>query len=401
MHKEVAPLVVPFWEKAEFPYALLEKFRKLGLTGGDIRGYGSAGLSHMQYVLANMEMARVDPSTSTFFTVHCGLAMTSVDLCGNEEQKKRFLEPMARLEKVGCFGLTEPNRGSDASNLETTARKVPGGWLLNGEKRWIGNGTWADIIIIWAKNLETGQICGYIVEKGAPGFSATKIENKISLRIVQKWDQSRILCLTGVLALIWYSRMSLSLTETNLPLRMILAEVLEEFLRSQEFMCVCCIFMAFLFDVFGVLTAWKPVGAAMGIFDCCLQYAKSRNQFGTPLASFQLVQERLARMLGSIQAMALVAWRVSRLFEAGKLTGGQSSLAKAHNTLRGREVASLGREILGGNGIVQDYHVARLFSDMESFYTYEGTYDINSLVAAREVTEIAAIRASSAVRKSK
>eukprot|EP00475_Leptophrys_vorax_P004833 TRINITY_DN1288_c0_g1_i6.p1 TRINITY_DN1288_c0_g1~~TRINITY_DN1288_c0_g1_i6.p1 ORF type:complete len:371 (-),score=96.25 TRINITY_DN1288_c0_g1_i6:40-1152(-) len=370
MHKEVAPLVVPFWEKAEFPYALLEKFRKLGLTGGDIRGYGSAGLSHMQYVLANMEMARVDPSTSTFFTVHCGLAMTSVDLCGNEEQKKRFLEPMARLEKVGCFGLTEPNRGSDASNLETTARKVPGGWLLNGEKRWIGNGTWADIIIIWAKNLETGQICGYIVEKGAPGFSATKIENKISLRIVQNAD--------------------MVLKDVFVPDRNKLA-IADDFGGG----------VGRVLEKSRIYVSWKPVGAAMGIFDCCLQYAKSRNQFGTPLASFQLVQERLARMLGSIQAMALVAWRVSRLFEAGKLTGGQSSLAKAHNTLRGREVASLGREILGGNGIVQDYHVARLFSDMESFYTYEGTYDINSLVAAREVTEIAAIRASSAVRKSK
>jgi acyl-CoA oxidase len=364
MEREVAPIANEFWERAEFPHQLVPRLRSLGLAGAGLgRGHGLPGLSHMCFAMIMLEMTRVDPSVATFFTVHCGLAMNTIAQCGSEEQKQRWLPAMARLELVGAWGLTEPNFGSDATAIQTTAVRdaARGGWVLNGAKRWIGNASFADLIVIWARNAESGELSGFVVEKGSPGYSATPTPNKIALRTVQNGD--------------------IVLKDVFVPDRNRLANG-DGFARGP----------GRVLSSSRILVAWKPVGASMGIYDNCLRYVRQRHAFGAPIGKFQLVQEKLVRMLGNIQAMALLAWRVSSLAERGQMTDGQSAMAKAWNTLRGREVAALGREILGGNGIVLDYHVARLFCDMEAIYTYEGTYEVNSLVCGREVTGLAAIK---------
>lgn len=368
MEKEIAPIVTEYWEKGVFPReVMVAKMKKLGLAGMGLKGYGCPDYGHMGAAILMLEMARVDPSTSTFLTVHTGLAMNSIYLCGSEEQKNKYLPAMAKLDLIGCFGLTESEYGSDASSLETTARYDPArkGYILNGNKRWIGNGCFADVVIIWARNTETGGVNGFIVKKGTPGMSATKIMNKTALRIVENAD---------------------------IYLKDVFVPECEKLAHADTFSNGVGRVLASS----RIFVAWKPVGLSMGVYDNCLRYIKQRRQFGTPLASFQLVQEKLVRMLGNIQAMVLLAWRLSQMYEKGTMTDGQSSMAKAWNTLRGREVASLGRELMGGNGIVLDYHVARLFADMEAIYTYEGTYEINTLVCGREVTGAAAIKAAGA-----
>lgn len=366
--KNVLPIIVPFWEKAEFPMALVESFKELKLGGTHFKGYGCAGISTMATAMMVIELSRIDTSVSTFWLVHNCLGLASIGLLGSEEQKKRFLPPMAKLEKIGSFGLTEPLRGSDASHLLTTAKPVEGGYIINGEKRWIGNATWADVCVVWAVNTETKQVEGFIVEKGMKGFNTSKIENKMSLRVVQNADIVLKDCFVPS-----KNRLEKATNFSNGVGRVLMTS--------------------------RVIVAWQPVGVAMGIFDHCLQYLKQRKQFNAPLAAFQLNQEKLARMCGTIQGMILVAWRLTRLLEQGNMTNGQASMAKAINTLRGREVAALGRELLGGNGIVTDFHVGRLFCDMESLHSYEGTYDINMLVAARELTGFASFKAPLGMKK--
>jgi acyl-CoA oxidase len=261
---------------------------------------------------------------------------------------------------VGCWALTEPSNGSDASALQTTARRVEGGWVLNGRKRWIGNATWADVAIIWARNSESNQVNAFIVRKGNPGYSATKMENKIALRCVQNGD--------------------IKLTDCFVPDSDRIPGV-SSFNDTNKVLAIS-----------RIMVAWQPVGLALGAYDMCARYLQQRRQFGAPLASFQLMQEKLQRMLANIQAMWLMAYRLSKLYEAGKMTHEQASLVKAWNTLRGREVVSLGRELLGGNGILSDFLVAKAFADMEAYYSYEGTYEVNALVAGRGVTGISAIK---------
>jgi len=363
MATEVAPIINQYYETASFPFELLPKIRNLGILGGYcVKGYGCAGLTHLGVAALVIEMARVDASFATFVMVHNELAMRTLYLCGNEEQKQRFLPGMAKFDLVGAFALTEPDFGSDASSLETTARKVEGGWILNGEKRWIGNATFADLVIIWARNVHTNEINGFIVEKGAKGYAASKIENKIALRSVQNADITLTDCFVSEA-----NRLGNAETFTGGVAR-VLAES-------------------------RMMVSWQAVGIAMGIYDNALQYLKQRKQFGVPLASYQLLQEKLVRILGNVQAMILMAWRLSALHEAGKVTPGKASLAKAWNSLRLRECAALGREVLGGNGIVTDWHIARAFSDSEAIYTYEGTYEINTLVVGREITGTAAFKA--------
>lgn len=354
MEAEVAPVITEYWEKAEFPRKLLPALAKLNLSGGNIEGYGCAGGKLMQNALAVVEMARVDASISTFHLVHSYLAMLTIGLLGSEQQKKELLPPMAKMELIGCFGLTEPSHGSDASAIQCSAKKVPGGWELNGFKRWIGNGTFADVVILWARNTETQQVNCFIVRKGTPGFKATKIENKVSLRCVQNADLTFEKCFVPD---------SARLTGVN------------SFKDTNKVLAVS-----------RVMVAWQPVGLAMGVYDVCVRYAAERKQFGTAIGGFQLVQERLARMQGSIQAMFLMTWRLTKLYEEGRMTHEQASLVKAWTTLRAREVVALGREILGGQGILVDYNVGKAFCDLEAFYTYEGTYDINVLVAGRDIT---------------
>ncbi|KAM2045695.1 hypothetical protein ACFX1T_009859 [Malus domestica] len=333
MEKDVAPIMAEYWEKAEFPFQIIPKLGELRIAGGTIKGYGCPGLSITPNAFATAEIARVDASCSTFFLVHSSLAMLTIALCGSEAQKQKYLPSLAEFKTVACWGLTEPDYGSDASALRATATKVEGGWVLEGQKRWIGNSTFADILIIFARN--TIRLMGiFIVKKNAPGLTATKKENKIGLRIVQNGD----ILLNKVFVP----------DEERLP---------------------------------GV-NSFQDTN-------------KERKQFGAPLAAFQINQEKLVRMLGNVQAMVLIGWRLCKLYEAGKMTPGHASMGKSWITLRARETVALGRELLGGNGILSEFLVAKAFGDLEPIYTFEGTYDIIALVTGREVTGIASAQLGS------
>ena len=358
--QKVAPVIADYWERAEFPFKLVPEFESLGIGGGNLKGYGCQGNSLLACAMAAVELARVDGSVSTFFLVHTFLAELTIGLLGSEAQKQEFLPDMASFKKVGCWALTEPSNGSDASALTATARRVSGGWVLNGRKRWIGNGTFADVIVVWARNEETKGVNAFIVRKGNPGFRATKIANKIALRCVQNAD--------------------IDLKEAFVPDSDRLPGV-ESFADTNKVLAIS-----------RIMVAWQPVGLALGCYDAALRYTMQRKQFGAPLGAFQLVQEKLQRMLATTQAMWLMAWRLTKLHEKGGMTHEQASLVKAWTTAKGREVVALGRELLGGNGILSDFLVAKAFCDCEAYYSYEGTYEINALVAGRGVTGLAAIK---------
>ncbi|KAH9736612.1 Acyl-coenzyme A oxidase 4 (peroxisomal) [Citrus sinensis] len=374
MEKEIAPimaervdfcifflnLLFQYWEKAEFPFHVIPKLGALRVAGGTIKGYGCPGHSVTGAAIAIAEIARVDASCSTFILVHSSLAMLTIALCGSEEQKQKYLPSLAQLNTIACWALTEPAYGSDASALNTTATKVEGGWILEGQKRWIGNSTFADVLVIFARNTTTNQINGYLVKKDAPGLTVTKIENKIGLRIVQNGD----ILLKKVFVP----------DEDRLP-------GVNSFQDTSKVLAVS-----------RVMVAWQPIGISMGVYDMCHRYLKERKQFGAPLAAFQINQQKLVQMLGNIQAMILVGWRLCKLYEKGAMTPGHASMGKSWITARARETVALGRELLGGNGILSDFLVAKAFCDIEPIYTYEGTYDINTLVTGREVTGIASFK---------
>lgn len=360
MEKEIAPIMAEYWEKAEFPFHVIPKLGALRVAGGTIKGYGCPGHSVTGAAIAIAEIARVDASCSTFILVHSSLAMLTIALCGSEEQKQKYLPSLAQLNTIACWALTEPAYGSDASALNTTATKVEGGWILEGQKRWIGNSTFADVLVIFARNTTTNQINGYLVKKDAPGLTVTKIENKIGLRIVQNGD----ILLKKVFVP----------DEDRLP-------GINSFQDTSKVLAVS-----------RVMVAWQPIGISMGVYDMCHRYLKERKQFGAPLAAFQINQQKLVQMLGNIQAMILVGWRLCKLYEKGAMTPGHASMGKSWITARARETVALGRELLGGNGILSDFLVAKAFCDIEPIYTYEGTYDINTLVTGREVTGIASFK---------
>jgi acyl-CoA oxidase len=362
MEREIAPIMTKYWEKAEFPFEVVPKFGALRVAGGTIKGYECPGHSVTESAIATAEIARVDASCSTFVLVHSSLAMLTIGLCGSESQKQSYLPSLARFDTVGCWALTEPDYGSDASGLKTTATKVDGGWVLEGQKRWIGNSTFADILVIFARNTTTNQINGFIVKKDAPGLQATKIKNKIGLRMVQNGD-------------ILLNKVFVS-DEDRLP-------GVNSFQDTSKVLAVS-----------RVMVAWQPIGISMGVYDVCHRYLKERKQFGAPLAAYQINQQKLVKMLGNVQAMFLMGWRLCKLYEKGTMTPGQASLGKSWITLKARETVALGRELLGGNGILADFLVAKAFCDLEPIYTFEGTYDINTLVTGREVTGIASFKPS-------
>ena len=362
---EVIPIINEYWEKAEFPFELVPKVAELNIAGGSIEGYGCPGMSHVAAGLVAIEMSRGDGSLNTFFGVHSGLAMGTIDICGSEEQKERWLPAMARMEKLGAWGLTEPDHGSDSVMLETTARRSPDGdgWVLNGKKRWIGNATFADIVIIWARDVEDGQVKGFVMEKDEngehhPGYSTELIKGKMGKRAVWQPD--------------------IYLEDVYVP-----AENKLEGANSFK-------------DTNKVLTAtrggvaWEAIGHAIASYEAALQYAKERIQFGKPIASFQLIQNKLANMLAEITNMQLMVYRLSQLQEQGRMTGPMASLAKMNNAKKSKQVCSDARDIMGGNGVLLEYHVARHLSDMEIVYTYEGTDTIQSLIVGRDVTGISA-----------
>jgi glutaryl-CoA dehydrogenase len=359
--EEVVPIINDYWERAEFPFELIPKLAELGLVGGTIKGYGCPGLSAVAVGIGAAELSRGDGSIETFVGVTSGLAMGAIAMCGSEEQKQRWLPPMARLEKIGAFGLTEPDIGSNASHIRTTARRVGDRYVLNGAKRWIGNATFADVVIIWAQDEETGKIGGFLVEKGTPGFAASLITGKIAKRPLLNAN--------------------ITLTNCEIPASNRLP-------LARSFRDTAQVLKATRFGV-----AWEAVGHAQAAFDLAREYARTREQFGRPIGGFQLIQQKLVQMLGDLTATQLMAWRVSRLIDErpDEVTEGMASLAKQYCAARARNVVALGRELMGGNGILLENHMARHFADMEAVYTYEGTNEINSLVVGREITGLAAL----------
>jgi glutaryl-CoA dehydrogenase len=355
--KEVIPIMADCWERAEFPFGLVPKIAELGICGDTIRGYGCADLSAVASGLVAMELARGDGSIYTFFGAHSGFAMNSIAVLGSEEQKEKWLPPMARMEKLGAFALTEPEHGSDVVMLETSARRIGDEYVLDGEKRWIGNGTFADVTVVWARD-EEGNLGGFLVEKGTPGFRTSPITGKASKR-------------PGVQADIELKGVRVA-AENRLPG----AQSFKDTTRALA--VVRC----------GV--AWEALGHAVAAYEAAHAYAKERSQFGKPVASYQLVQDKLAKMLGDIAGMRLVCLRLSQLADEGKMTDIMASLAKMDNARKARRIVAEARDILGGNGILYEYHVARHWADMEAVYTYEGTDSINSLIVGREITGLRA-----------
>ena len=359
METKVAPVITKYWAEDSFPFELLPGVRDLNIAGLGYNGYGCRGGSTLLMGFVLMEMARVDPSFSTFFGVHNGLAMGSIYLGGSEEQKQKWLPPMARMEKIGSFGLTEPLVGSGTGGgLTTTAKREGDTWVLNGQKKWIGNATWGDLTVIWARDLADNQVKGFIVENQTPGFKAEKIQNKIALRVVQNAlitlencrvpEENRLQADT-------------SFRDTAKVLRMTRAGV-----------------------------AWMSTGCGMGAYEHALAYAQTREQFGKTIAKFQLVQDLLAKMIGNVTASQCMVVRLSQMQDEGKLKDYHASLAKAFCTVRLRETVAWARELLGGNGILLDYQVARYFADAEAMYSYEGTREMNALIVGKAITGFSA-----------
>lgn len=351
--QEVIPIINDYWERAEFPFELIPKIAALNISGVDIQGYGSPGLSAIATGLIMLEFARGDASVCTFFGVHSGLAMHSISMLGSEEQKQRWLPAMARMEKIGAFGLTEPNHGSDAVALETKAHRVGDEYILNGAKRWIGNASFADVTIIWARDDE-GNVGGFLVEKGTPGFEPKVMTGKVSKRAVWQAD--------------------ITLTDVHVPAENRLA-------LSRSFKDTALVLTATRSGV-----AWEAVGHAVAAYEIALSYAKERIQFGKPLISFQIIQNKLASMVASVTTMQLLCLRLAQLQEEGKMTAAMASMAKMNNARLAREVVADAREMLGGNGILLEYHIARHHADIEAVFTYEGTDTIQSLIVGREIT---------------
>src|SRR5580658_3766527 len=360
METRVAPIITKYWIEDSFPFELLSAIKELNIGGVAMNGYGCRGGSAQLFGLIAMEMARVDSSMCTFWGVHSGLAMGSIYLDGSEEQKQKWLPPMARWEKVGCFGLTEPLVGSGASGgLMTTAKREGDTWVLNGQKRWIGNAPWCDVSIIWARDVTDNQVKGFIVEnKSTPGFSVEKIERKIALKVVQNGQ---------------------------ITLKDVRAPEANRLQGGNSFRDT-----ARVLRMTRYMVGWASTGVQMGAFEATLKYTRERLQFGKPIASFQMVQDLLAKMLANVTACQCLMMRLAHLDDEGRLSDHQAALAKAFCSAKSRETVSWGRELLGGNGIVTDYNVARFFADAEALYSYEGTYQMQNLIVGKAITGIGA-----------
>jgi glutaryl-CoA dehydrogenase len=360
---ELLPVINDYWDRAEFPFELVPEIAKLGIVGTTIDGYGCPGLSRLAAGMVSREMSRGDGSINTFLGVQSGLAMGTIGLLGSEEQKQRWLPAMATLDKIGAFALTEPDHGSDSVRLETTARRDGAHYLLDGAKRWIGNAGFADVVVVWARDVEDGRVKAFVVEKDPDGthpdgYTTELITGKMGKRAVWQPDVT----LRGV----------------RVPADNKLAD-------ANSFR-----------DASRVLAttrggaAWESLGHAVAAYEIALDYAQERIQFGRPIASFQLVQHQLAGMLAEVTAMELYCFRMAELQEQGRWTGPMASLAKMHHARKARQVCLDARDILGGNGLLLDHHVARHLTDMEVVHTYEGTDTIQSLIVGRDITGISA-----------
>ena len=347
-------LVREHWHRDEFPHEIIEPLAGTGVLGfswEETREFGNSAVFRGWLAL---EMGRADASIGTFAGVQNGLVMGSVGVCGSPEQRAEWLPKLASGEVIGAFGLTEPDSGSDASlGLTTSARREGDEWVLNGQKRWIGNATFSDIVVIWARDEADGQVKGFIVPNDSPGFSTSKIENKIALRMVQNAD--------------------ITLTDVRVPESMRLQ-------RAESFRDTAAVLKLTRAEV-----AWLSIGVMAGAYEAAVRYAKERVQFGKPIGRHQLVQELLAKSLANITASIALCTQVSKMLDEGRQEDAHSAMAKMFVTARMRETVAWAREICGGNGIVTDYDAARYFTDAEALYSYEGTYQMNALIVGRAI----------------
>ena len=356
--REVLPVINRYWEAAELPWPLMRRLAELGLLGEDIRGHGCPGMSPLARGLVNMELHRGDGSLGTFLGVQSGLAMKSIALLGSEEQKERWLPAMARLEAIGAFALTEPEHGSDSVALETSARCDGDEWVLDGAKRWIGNGSIADVVVVWARSHEDDEVKGFLVEKGAGGFEAITMEGK------------------GASRAIWQADIRLDGVRVPEASRLPRAERFKDAGRVLVTTRTTC--------------AWGALGHAVAAYDAALTYSKQRRQFGKSLGSFQIVQDRLVKMLAEVTGMQLYCMQLARLEQSGRLTDTIAGLAKLNNTRKARQVIAEARDLLGGNGVLLENHVIRHMGDIEVIHTYEGTETMQTLIVGRDITGVAA-----------
>ena len=343
-------------ERQETPKFIIPMVQRLGINGMSIKDHGGPGFSNLEGGAVIYEMAKRDASIATFVLVHNAIGTNVISCLGDEEQRARLLKESLNMDQVCCFGLTEPNNGSDASSLKTTATKVEGGYLINGEKRWIGNATFAGQICVWARNPEEGNnVQCFVVTKGSPGLTTSKIMNKYSLRMVENAD--------------------IKMKDVFVPNK-------NKLTHAKNFATGTNVIL----ESSRLGVAWMIVGVACGAYEAALKYALQRKQFGKPIAKFQLNQEKLSRMLGYCEMMLNHVIEISNMMDMGTSTMGQVARAKALCSRLTREVVALAREVCGGNGIILDNHVMKSFIDIEGMYTYEGTYDINMLVSGRELT---------------
>jgi len=356
---KITPIIDKHFEEATFPEYLVPQIAELGLLGGNLpEEYGCANMNNLAYGLVMQELERGDSGIRSFVSVQGALVMYPIYAFGSEEQKRRWLPRLAKGESIGCFGLTEPDHGSDPSGMETRARRSDRGWVLNGVKRWITNGSIADVAIVWAKAGD--DVRGFIVETGTPGFQAPEIKNKLSLRASVTSD--------------------LIMDDVVVPDDAVLPNT--KGLKSP----LMCLNQA----RYGI--AWGAVGAAMACYEWAVDYTKGRTQFGKPIASFQLVQDKLAHILTEITKAQLLAWRLGRLKDDGKLQFAQTSLAKRNNVWIALEAARMVRDLMGANGITLEYPVFRHMCNLESVFTYEGTHHIHTLILGEHITGISAFK---------
>jgi glutaryl-CoA dehydrogenase len=360
VNDRVLPEINPYWERAEFPRELAMSIKELPIIGGSLTEYGASALDPIEVGLVAYELAKGDGSIGTFYGVHSGLAMSTIGMLGSDEQRARWMPDMVTLDKIGAFGLTEPYVGSNAGGIQSKAKLDGDHYILNGAKRWIGNASIADLLIIWARD-EEGKLGAFVIEdpNQTEGVTINDIWGKVGKRSVLNAD--------------------IKLENVRVPV----ANRLEKVRSFRDTTHVLGM------GRYGV--AWEAAGNAAGNFEHALKYAMQREQFGKPIASFQLIQQKLVEMATEVTLMQTLVMQMAQNMINGTITEGMLSMAKYNNARKARYVASLARETLGGNGILIDNHIARLWTDAEVIYTYEGTNEVNMLIVGRELTGINAI----------
>ena len=357
VQEEVLPVIDGFWDRAEYPVHLLRRLGELDLVRDGVDVPGRPPMSLLASCLVQHELSRGDGSVATMVGVQGGLALRSVAMLGSPEQKDRWLGPLASATELGAFALTEPTHGSDSVSLETRARTVEGGYAIDGQKKWIGNGSAGGVTVVWARG-DDGQVHGFLVPQDSPGYDGRTIEGKVALRAI------------------WQAHVRLD--DVRVPADALLP-------GGERFADTARVLAATRLGV-----AWSALGHATACYESAVHYAGQRVQFGRPLARSQVVQERLARMLSQVTSLQALLMAMTRLAERGTVRGAQASLAKYTATRTARAVASEARDLLGGNGILLRHRVVRHFADIEAIHTYEGTETVQALIVGRDVTGLSA-----------